>query len=787
MKREYPQRQFHAASLRVRLHVSTCARVLLRTWPSLMGVAVLMFGATASAQQTVGGGTIDNPAQGPPASFNLGEGAILVKNWDFGTNGTITSKAVLDTHFQYHDQFNKFINGGNKYGAQTLATSASTAISGQKYENSGTQVRQFFADSMRTYLVPLDGAAIVSATAHNVGCGSVVPKWKLPAGGSLLGQDIIWETRVRFVPAKYFWFGIWVSGNVWLSPAGNGVGGAEIDLVESFGYENPGGYTNFDGSKWHSASVGGFYDTAYTPGWNDGMSMVGAPNPYDPTQYHIWTLVYRADDTFSCYVDGIEIQNGRINWTYGATEFGDPINMTFLLDGAWGHTQVAGVNKSLPASELSGKYYEWDYSRVYLRPSLKFQAEQVQAVSVSSGDSVDSLDDAGGSGFSTERFNASGANDFVTYTLPNVPAGTYAALVGGKTYYTRGRFQLSIDGANQGGVQDLYGAGTARYPEFFLGNKTFGSTGNRAFKFTVTGKNPSSTDYDLSIDYIHLLPVPSGGSPTEVTMDSEDSGKVELVGKWNTSKSVTGYIGVNYRHDGNTTSAIADGMKRIRYRPKLTAAGNYQVYLRWTSGVNRATNVPVDITHGDGTVSTVTVNQEQNGGQWVLLGTYPLSPGVSCVTIRNTDTNGLVVADGVRFTPVGGQVTMDSQNTPGVTVTGSWTALTSTSGYQGNILHDGNVSKGSKSVKYTPALPASGNYLVEARWTTHANRATNVPIDIMRSNGTITTVTVNQQQNNGVWVSLGTHALSPSNAYVTIRTTNTNGYVIADGVRFTPQ
>ena len=45
------------------------------------------------------------------------------------------------------------------------------------------------------------------------------------------------------------------------------------------------------------------------------------------------------------------------------------------------------------------------------------------------------------------------------------------------------------------------------------------------------------------------------------------------------------------------------------------------VFLWWAAKDNRASNVPVDITHAGGT-TTVTVNQRINGSQWVWLGTY---------------------------------------------------------------------------------------------------------------------------------------------------------------------
>ena len=39
------------------------------------------------------------------------------------------------------------------------------------------------------------------------------------------------------------------------------------------------------------------------------------------------------------------------------------------FDPGWGHTKVKSVNVSdLPAQRMNDFYYEWDYSRVYLRP-----------------------------------------------------------------------------------------------------------------------------------------------------------------------------------------------------------------------------------------------------------------------------------------------------------------------------------------------------------------------------------------------------------------------------------
>lgn len=341
--------------------------------------ATAMLVATASAQ-TVGTGTITSPAVGPAPAYQYGFGsginsAVLIKNWDFGTSGesTIHNISELTTHFQYHDQFGRDANGGG-YGSRIVVPDASLKInSTQPVENvniSGT-IREFTGTSIKTYLKPLNGATTASSgTAANqqtVGNGSFQAKWTGPRGGSLLGLDMIWETRVRYVTPRHFWFAIWTCGNAWQDPKTTPPGGAEMDLVESFGYNNGGTYTNYDGRFWHSSAVGGNYETNYHAGWSGGMSAYGITN-FDATQWHTWTWVYRADNTFISYLDGIPVQRGKIHWTDGGEPTDTPINMSFIFDGGWGHQKVGGMaGFSIPASELAGKYYEWDYSRVYYR------------------------------------------------------------------------------------------------------------------------------------------------------------------------------------------------------------------------------------------------------------------------------------------------------------------------------------------------------------------------------------------------------------------------------------
>jgi hypothetical protein len=82
----------------------------------------------------------------------------------------------------------------------------------------------------------------------------------------------------------------------------------------------------------------------------------------------------------------------------------------------------------------------------------------------------------------------------------------------------------------------------------------------------------------------------------------------------------------------------------------IPSDGNYNVYAWWTAYSNRATNAPYTIYYnGGGQSETVRVNQQANGGQWNLLGTYYLTTGTDNYVLISDDADGVVVADAVRF------------------------------------------------------------------------------------------------------------------------------------------
>ncbi|HLZ30193.1 MAG TPA: hypothetical protein VKV73_22955, partial [Chloroflexota bacterium] len=79
--------------------------------------------------------------------------------------------------------------------------------------------------------------------------------------------------------------------------------------------------------------------------------------------------------------------------------------------------------------------------------------------------------------------------------------------------------------------------------------------------------------------------------------------------------------------------------------------GTFEVFARWTSGPNRASNATYVVTYSDGSKAT-SVDQRSGGGAWQSLGTFHFTPGTDNGVSLSDKADGVVVADAVRFVGV---------------------------------------------------------------------------------------------------------------------------------------
>jgi hypothetical protein len=131
--------------------------------------------------------------------------------------------------------------------------------------------------------------------------------------------------------------------------------------------------------------------------------------------------------------------------------------------------------------------------------------------------------------------------------------------------------------------------------------------------------------------------------------------KAQLKGRWKRTRGTD----IEYRRRvGLVDEAEGDGSCTARFAARLPRAGRYVVAVAWPVSGNRATNVPVTITHAAGDTK-LTVNQRkyQNKGKpgpftFVPLGEYEFTTATDAVvTISNAGAKGYVAIDAVRFIP----------------------------------------------------------------------------------------------------------------------------------------
>ncbi len=117
---------------------------------------------------------------------------------------------------------------------------------------------------------------------------------------------------------------------------------------------------------------------------------------------------------------------------------------------------------------------------------------------------------------------------------------------------------------------------------------------------------------------------------------------------------------------------------------------------------------------------------------------------------------------------------------------GVWKSSSATAPFIGfGYRHDDNQADGNAVITFEAALPSAGRYEVQLAYPAHGNRATNVPVTIYHGGGD-KTLTINQRKKpsiDEVFVSLGEYDLS-NKAVVSISNKDTDGYVVADAVRF---
>ncbi|HZR28712.1 MAG TPA: immunoglobulin domain-containing protein [Terriglobales bacterium] len=136
--------------------------------------------------------------------------------------------------------------------------------------------------------------------------------------------------------------------------------------------------------------------------------------------------------------------------------------------------------------------------------TLRFEAEATQLQELLA--SYDIVNDLNASDGALAVLNAAVPGQSVTYKVVIPEPGTYEIAVGIKTGNNRGRFQFSIEGEDFGAVQEGYSVIPDCEHRVVATTVTFYSPGEKAFTFSIIGRDRRSLGYGLELDYIDLRP-----------------------------------------------------------------------------------------------------------------------------------------------------------------------------------------------------------------------------------------------------------------------------------------
>lgn len=125
-----------------------------------------------------------------------------------------------------------------------------------------------------------------------------------------------------------------------------------------------------------------------------------------------------------------------------------------------------------------------------------------------------------------------------------------------------------------------------------------------------------------------------------------DDAAATLGGSWTNGTSAADKYLTSYKYVSSGT-----GARTATFTANIPVAGQYKVYEWHPAGSNRTSAAPIKINYSGGQQS-LTVNQQVSGGQWNLMGTFPMQTGNNSVVVSDnfsSSTGTNVMADAFRW------------------------------------------------------------------------------------------------------------------------------------------
>ncbi|TMR08215.1 hypothetical protein ETD86_48805, partial [Nonomuraea turkmeniaca] len=140
-----------------------------------------------------------------------------------------------------------------------------------------------------------------------------------------------------------------------------------------------------------------------------------------------------------------------------------------------------------------------------------------------------------------------------------------------------------------------------------------------------------------------------------VMNDNSDTGQITTTGTWTSGSggssasnivgpqsTATGFVGYDY-----ATAPAGTGQSSFTWNLTTPSDGTYKVQVQYPTGAT-ATNAKYTVKHQGGEAN-VTVDQTQNAGTWVEMGSYTFTTGTAHSVTLTDAANGAVAADAVKL------------------------------------------------------------------------------------------------------------------------------------------
>lgn len=212
--------------------------------------------------------------------------------------------------------------------------------------------------------------------------------------------------------------------------------------------------------------------------------------------------------------------------TYDADASDDDVtNSNGITDNTW--TKQADAQVAVDGDDLVVTVPAGDVARVVTAADIppapaeyRYEAERSNPTSNTTFETWNDGASAGG----WNKLLATGAGDYLEYTIDVPTGGQFELSTVYRTGTTRGVAQVTVDGQAVGAPYDLY-ASTSTFPNVDVGTVSFTEPGTHTIRYTVTGKNATSTGYQLGVDVMTLREIP----PTvTLTADGAVDGRITL-------------------------------------------------------------------------------------------------------------------------------------------------------------------------------------------------------------------------------------------------------------------